>query len=139
MPEWAVSAGMLGWGILALFAEGLFERLEQFHPLLLIMSQVFWGAVAALIGFIRIVFLIINGAWRPSAHIRAIGCGLGCILWSSLLFATLDLPWLITTTAIHTTLLFIDFFSLWFAAGDAKLADLSVRSLNPHNGNQFNT
>ena len=127
MPEWVVSAGMLGWGLLAIFALGLFQRLDLFHPLLLVMPQLKWGIIAATTGLIRIIFLIINGAWRPSAHVRAIGCGLGCMLWGSLAVSSLQLHWLITTTALYVTLLALDFFSLGFAAGDAKLADLAAK------------
>jgi hypothetical protein len=127
MPEWIQAAGMLGWGLLVLASPGTFQAQEFFHPLLILMSQTQWGISAMLIGITRLVFLVINGAWRPSAHIRAVGCGLGAMLWGSLLVSALNLSWITPTSAIFTMLLGLDLISLWFSAGDAKLADLSAR------------
>jgi hypothetical protein len=127
MPEWVTSAGMLVWGLLAIFAVGLFEKMPLFHPLLLVMTQFKWGLITTSIGSIRLLFLVINGAWRPSAHVRAIGCGFGCMLWGSLTVSALQLDWILTTTAVYITLMAIEFFSLGFAAGDAKIADLSAK------------
>lgn len=128
MPEWVQAAGMFGWGLLALAAVGPFQDQSFFHPLLQIMSQLWWGISILVVGAIRLTFLVINGAWRPSAHIRALGCALGTMLWASLFVSSLSLTWLTPTTAIYAMLLSMDLMSLWFAAGDAKLADLSARS-----------
>lgn len=128
MPEWVQAAGMMGWGLLVLASSGLFYTQEFFHPLLLIMGQMEWGLAALLVGTIRLIFLVINGAWRPSAHIRAAGCVLGTILWGSLLVSAFSLNWLTPTSSIYAMLLALDLLSLWFAAGDAKLADLAARS-----------
>lgn len=127
-PEWATSFGMLLWGLMTLASSpSLFHIQSFFHPLLLIMAQPAWGLLAAIAGTVRLVFLIINGAWRPSAHIRALGCVLGSMLWGSLLVASLSLPWLTPTIASYVTLLALDLLSLWFSAGDAKLADLTAK------------
>lgn len=128
MPEWVQASGMLGWGLLALAATSLFNTQEFFLPLLQLMSQLQWAIAAIAVGVIRLVFLVINGAWRPSAHIRALGCVAGVMLWGVLFVSTLNLGWLTPTTAIYAMLLSMDFLSLWFAAGDAKLADLTARS-----------
>ena len=127
MPEWIQAAGMLGWGLSALMSPGLFIDQEFFHPLLLIMSQTMWGILVLAIGVTRLVFLVINGVWRPSAHIRAIGCTAGTVLWGGLLVSALSLSWLTPTSSIYAMLLVSDILSLWFSAGDAKLADLSAR------------
>lgn len=127
-PEWALATGMLGWGLLALCSPGLFQVQEFFHPLLMMMAQDVWGVLALSVGILRLVFLVINGAWRPSAHIRAIGCVLGSMLWGALFIAALSLGWLTPTAALYGILLGLDLLSLWFSAGDAKLADLSARS-----------
>jgi len=127
MSEWVQAPGMIGWGLATILSKNLFINQEFFHPLLLIMSQGSWGIAIMLTGIIRLIFLVINGAWRPSAHIRAVGCGLGSILWGSLLISALSLGWMTPTASIYAMLLMLDAISLWFAAGDAKLADLSAR------------
>jgi hypothetical protein len=128
MPEWIQATGMLLWGLMTLFSPDLFAHQHFFQPLLQIMPQVAWGMAATLVGLIRLIFLVINGAYRPSAHIRAFGCVLGCLLWGSLLISALALDWLTPTTSIYVMLLGLDFLSLWFSAGDAKLADLTAKS-----------
>lgn len=128
MPEWALATGMLAWGMITLLSTNLFTVQEFFHPLLLIMSQTEWGVLIALTGLVRLVFLVINGAWRPSAHIRAVGCVLGAMLWSNLLIASLALDWATPTVAFYGTFLALDLLSLWFSAGDAKRADIFARS-----------
>ena len=127
MPEWVQAVGMILWGILTLSTPGLFQAQEFYHPLLLLFSQWNWGLIATVIGFIRLVFLVINGSWRPSAHIRAIGCVFGSLLWGSLLISALSLSWLTSGLALYVMLLALDLFSLWFSAGDAKLADLRAK------------
>lgn len=129
MPEWVQATGMLGWGILALASNSadLFHKQEFFHPMLQVMSQNHWGMAVALVGLIRLIFLVINGAWRPSAHIRAIGCALGVMLWGALFISALALQWLTPTTAAYAMLVGMDLLSLWFSAGDAKLADLAAK------------
>jgi hypothetical protein len=127
MPEWVQSFSMLGWGLISLAAIDLFESVHLFNPLLLIMSQTQWAFLAIFVGFIRLVFLFINGAWRPSAHIRAIGCVLGVLLWGSLLVSTISLPYLTPQIVTYSAALTLEVLSLWFAAGDAKLADLLAK------------
>jgi hypothetical protein len=127
MPEWALATGMVGWGLLTLASSHLFSQQPYFFPLLAIMRQDAWGTLVLGIGIVRLLFLVINGAWRPSAHIRAVGCALGTMLWASLFIAALNLTWLSPTTAIYAVLLALDMISLWFAAGDAKLADMSAK------------
>jgi len=127
MSEWVQAPGMIGWGLATLLSPDLFQVQPNFAPLTLFMSQPSWGAAVMLVGIVRLIFLVINGAWRPSAHIRAIGCALGAILWGALLVGSLSLGWLSPTICIYTMLLVLDAISLWFAAGDAKLADLSAK------------
>ena len=127
MPEWALGTGMMGWGFATIFSTGLFVDQEFYHPLANMAPQPFWGWAAFLGGLARIIFLIINGAWRPSAHIRAIGCGIGSALWGALVVSSLNLGWLTPASSIYTMLLCLDVASLWFAAGDAKLSDLKAK------------
>ena len=127
MPEWILATGMFGWGLLCLASPTLFDTREFYHPLLLVMPQLAWGLLTALTGFLRLVFLVINGAWRPSAHLRAIGCAVGALLWGGLLIGSLSLDWISTATSVYATLMVSDILSLWFSAGDAKLADMTAR------------
>lgn len=125
--EWLLATGLLAWGLLTISSPGLFEQQVFFHPLLRMMSQDIWGGLAAITGIVRLVFLVINGAWRPSAHIRAIGAFLGSVIWANLLIAGFSLEWMTPTSGLYALLLGLDVLTIWFAAGDAKLADLDAK------------
>lgn len=126
-PEWILSTAILAWGMIVFISTDLFFNQEFYHPLLLITSQLNWAIFGIVVGSVRLIFLVINGAWRPSAHIRAIGCLAGCMLWGALLISVLSLNWLAPASGIYASLLSLDLLSMWFAAGDAKLADLSAK------------
>lgn len=128
LVEWGLSAGLLAWGLITLYSPGLFIDQEFFHPMLRIMAQTSWGIITSLIGIIRLIFLVINGGWRPSAHIRAIGASAGSIIWASLLMGAMSLGWLTPTSGLYALLLVFDLMALWFASGDAKIADVIARS-----------
>jgi hypothetical protein len=123
LSEWFLSVALIGWGFITLNSNGFFEHQE---PLYSILLQ--WGGLAVLVGITRFIFLIINGAWRPSAHIRALGCIFGCLTWGTLLLSTPSWGWNTPTTALYATFLSLDFISLWFASGDAKIADIEAKA-----------
>jgi hypothetical protein len=126
--EWVLSLALTGWGLGTLLSPNLFETRDVFIHMLDIMPQNIWGGLALLFGLIRIIFLFINGAWRPSAHIRVLGCLFGCLTWGMLLISSIQ-PEVINTptTELYGALLVLDLLSIWFASGDAKLADIDAR------------
>ena len=107
---------------------GIFEEQHFFSPLLLIMPQLDWAILAIAVGVLRLIFLFINGAWRPSAHFRMLGCLLAIFIWGTLLISSLNLVFMIPVTATYSMILALELTSLWFAAGDAKIADLLAKS-----------
>lgn len=120
-PEWILAIGMLWWGLLTLAVPSLFER-EFYYPLDLLMSQPFWGVAATMVGTIRLIALFINGLWRPTAHFRAITAIFSIFLWTSLLLASLSTG-AVLGVPTFSMLLALDTMALWWAAGDARLAD----------------
>ena len=107
----------------------LFSVAAIYAPLLSIMTQEFWAGLTISIGAFRLVALAINGLWRPTAHFRAIGAAIGTIVWGSLLSITIiDSEARAPGISIFSMLLVLEFMSLWFAAGDAKLVDQAAKS-----------
>lgn len=121
-PEWITSIGMLWWGLVTLFMPELFAQ-PFFYPLSVFMDQPFWGILCSLSGFGGVVALTINGLWRPTAHLRAITAILRITIWSSLLLASLTTIGRQLGVPTFAMLMVLDTFALWWAAGDAKLAD----------------
>jgi hypothetical protein len=122
-PEWVTSFGILWWGLIVFTIPGLFEASNFYYPLSLIMNQFFWGITASVVGFGSIASLLINGVWRPTAHLRAIFSILKITIWASLLLAALSTDGRILGVPTFSMLLSLDIMALWWAAGDARLAD----------------
>lgn len=122
--EWTVGAALICWGLIVLSNPTLFATTSIYSAMTDIAPQTIWGYTAVLIGLLRITFLIINGTWRRSAHLRAIGSGLSACLWAALWssYFALDNP--VPNLATIGALLALDIYSVWFAAADAKHSDL---------------
>ena len=121
-PEWVTSAGMLWWGLVALVLPQLFNQ-DYFYPLNLIMAQPFWGFAASIVGIVSIFSLLVNGLFRPTAHFRAICSVLKIGMWTTLFLASATSPGRQLGIPTFAMLMAFDTAALWWAAGDARLAD----------------
>jgi hypothetical protein len=124
--EWVLGFGMMFWGLVTLASPELFNQ-QYFYPLSLIMTQPLWGVLSLLVGSIRLISLAINGLWRPTAHFRAIASILSILVWFSLLLASMGVPERALGIPTFAMLVSLDIFSLWWAAGDARVADELVK------------
>lgn len=86
-----------------------------------------WATFAFLIGGARIAALTINGAWRPSPHLRAAGAFLACFMWLQISIGQFmaDQPTL--AIAIYPWLLIADIYNVFRASYDARLSDDRAR------------
>lgn len=121
-PELVTSIGMLWWGMITMVVPDLFDQ-PFFYPLSLFMAQPFWGIMASTIGLLSFISLAINGLWRPTAHLRAICSIFKVAVWSTLLLASLTTEGRILGVPTFAMLVSLDLLALWWAAGDARLAD----------------
>lgn len=127
LPEWVSSACLLLWGLLILNLSTETWSTEYVSILGTLAAQKTWGMAAVALGVLRLVALGINGAWRPTAHIRALGAIGGIVVWSGIIISYLTLSWDPPTLATKGAMLVFDMYALWFAAGDAKVADVIAR------------
>lgn len=126
-PEWVLSWGLIIIGITFSAYPEVFAR-AGYIPLLSIMSPKAWVGWITSIGLIRIISLTVNGAWRPTPHIRVFGSIAGLTIWSSLLCASLLEPFIdATNLSTFGMLLSFELMALWWAAGDAKLVDILAK------------
>ncbi len=130
MPEWITSTALFIWGLIVLTQDSTLFSREFFSVLATIASQAVWGWTTMLIGAARVVALFINGAWRPTGHIRALGALFGTIVWAGLIMGYLVLDWNPPALATQAAMLAFDISALWFAAGDAKIADVKAQKLS---------
>ena len=118
--EWALSCGMLGFGLILLQAGPVFDR-PFFTPLARIMPQIPWGITLGSVGLLRFIALVINGSSpRGTPALRQLGCVVGMAAWSSLVWGSLSLDWVTPATSLYIMIFLMDALSLGFAAADGK-------------------
>ena len=132
--EWIMSFGVILWGLLVCNSPDLFTERAWYSALANFMPQIYWGIYAIVIGSTRILFLYINGTIRQSAHIRTLGAALSLPIWGGIFIGTMSLDWLSAHIAAYTMLFSLDLISLWYAAEDAKLADIKAKKLSTYDG-----
>lgn len=125
--EWLLALCTLSLGIVYLNVPGLFEP-RYFATMLALMPQRQWGTLAALIGLARLTMLLINGAWRASPHLRALGAQASCLLWATLFISAIAAQSTVQSVGFWLIFFVFDAFSAVDAAGDARLADERARA-----------
>lgn len=126
--EWAISLGLLTWGIIVFSQQTLFEGNSNFEVMSQIADEKMWGFSAILIGAIRLIFLFVNGTYQQSGHIRAVGAILSIIIWTFILASYAALPFIAPNLASLFLIITIDMYNLWHAAGDARKADIKAET-----------
>lgn len=123
ISEWVLSIGLLAWGIGIGSAPNIFN-VESYGPMSSVMTHLEWTTFVLLIAISRITVLVIDKLKVSLPHLRAIGAIGGLTLWGSLFsISVMYASMRPTGVAIYGMLLVFDFLAMWWAAGDAKLAD----------------
>ena len=78
--EWALAVATLLLGVSFVFNETLFVD-SGWRALAQFASQETWGFVCTTLGALRLLVLLINGAWWRSPHLRALMAFLSCFVW----------------------------------------------------------
>jgi hypothetical protein len=121
--EWLLSICLVGVGCIYTFGEGLFQdQLYLVHSR--IMPQWLWATGALSIGGLRFAALYINGTWRRSPHLRALGSFLSCFAWFELALAVLQAPIYGATVVIWPVFFVFDVHTTVSAAAEAARADV---------------
>jgi hypothetical protein len=134
VTEWLLAGIMLSWSIACWnlrpfdWANPLYSGLARFA------DQQTWAFFAFIIGSLRLAALLINGAWRPSPHLRAAGAFLACFMWLQISFAILDADIRTTGIAIYPWLLLADIYNVFRASYDARLSDDRARAESHERG-----
>jgi hypothetical protein len=125
---------MLVWAYIVLLQPGMFQSHPWFAPLVRLMPQAAWGVMAFTAAGVRIFCLFRNGEGRRSPHLRALGCFIGVFCWMWLLLGALSVDWLPAGIATILMPLTSDAWSLWYAVGDARVADDKAREARASGG-----
>lgn len=91
--EWLAAGVLLGIGMMLttnddLMASALASGSGRGYALLLeIAPQSVWALTMTMFGIIRIIILLINGAWRRSPVARAVTAFLSCFFWTQIVLS----------------------------------------------------
>ena len=134
VTEWLLACIMLSWSILCWnlrdvdWSNPLYSGLARFG------DQHSWAFFAFVIGGLRLAALMINGAWRPSPHLRAMGAFLSCFMWLQISLALFNSEIRATGLAIYPWLLIADIYNVFRAAHDARQSDDRARAVSHERG-----
>lgn len=121
--EWAAGGltVLLGW-VLATNDTLMTSGTGRGYQLMLsIAEQSTWARVFIVFGALRLVILLINGAWRRSPHLRAGAAFLSCFLWTQI--ALSFAPTFGFAFSMASAWLALEMSNVWTAMRDARTVD----------------
>jgi hypothetical protein len=123
VTEWLLAGIMFSWSIVCWnldqneWASSLYSGLSRLG------EQNTWAFFAFLVGALRLTALTINGAWRPSPHLRAAGAFLACFIWLQISLGLMAARVRTSGVAVFPWLLLADIYNVFRASHDARLSD----------------
>ena len=127
--EWLTAAIITSMGVAFAGWPRMFVTSDYLTELRDFAPQSFWAVSLLLIGFVRLSALFINGSWRRSPHVRVVGAILSVLVWAKILDGFVHLGRPSPALAIYPWLALIDFYSVFRASADARLADEQAKAL----------
>lgn len=123
ISEWILSLGLLVWGLGIAATPELFS-IDAYGPMSAVMSHQEWTTAVLSVALFRIITLLVDKVKFSLPHLRALGAIGGLTLWGSLFsISVMYASTRPTGIALYGMLLVFDFLAMWWAAGDAKVAD----------------
>jgi hypothetical protein len=132
LSEWACAVAVFGVGIVLHYNADLMVNAKStaYALMLSIGSQTTWAAALITFGIVRLLVLLINGAWRKSPHLRSVMAILSCFPLYTI--AMSFLPVFGISVVFASVFLGMDIVNAVRAAGDAKISDYAHRGNHEH-------
>ena len=128
--EWGLAAMLFLWGVVLLLDPGIFARSCAYHGMDDLLSQRGWAMLCLMTGWLRLVMLGVNGLWRRSPHLRAIGAFVGSVFWFQITMSFIQSDTVSTGLAVYPVLFLLDAYNVFRAVNDAGQADKFYRAHN---------
>jgi hypothetical protein len=123
VTEWLLAGIMFSWSIVCWNLSAHDWSSPIYSGLSRLAEQNTWAFFAFWIGAMRIAALTINGAWRPSPHLRAVGAFLACFMWLQISLGLMTSDIKATGLAVFPWLLLADIYNVFRASHDARISD----------------
>ena len=130
VTEWLLAGIMLSWSIACWNLAPMDWANPVYRGLARFATQNTWAFYAFWIGVIRLAALTINGAWRPSPHLRAAGAFLACFMWLQISLGMMTADIRAIGVAIYPWLLLADIYNVFRASHDARQSDDRARAVH---------
>lgn len=134
--EWALGVVIFLWGVILLNNETLFSDGISYSEIARTASQETWGAICLALGLVRLLVLLINGAWRRSPHARALVAFLSCFFWFQVSMGMAAAGTWSTGLAVYPVFLILDALNVIFALGEAGRSDAHYKRTAAHGSPQ---
>ena len=132
--EWALAVILFLWSAVLAANPDLFVEGQSYRALAQIMGQDGWAFACLFIGGGRLIILAINGAWRRSPHMRALGAFLSGLFWFLVSAGLLQSGAYNTGLAVYPVLFLLDAFNAIHAMNEAGRSDKIHGSRVARNG-----
>lgn len=132
IAEWLMSAILIGWGVILALNSDVFARSPAMVELAHNAPQGYWAVGMLALGLMRFAMLVVNGAWRASPHLRALGAFLTCFVWLQISFGLARSGVPNVGLAVYPWFLLLDTYNVFRAMSDARVAD--DRAKGVHSG-----
>lgn len=120
--EWFMAAVVFLWGVVLIQPQETFTQ-PSYSILAQHASEDTWAIFCLVGGGLRLLALAINGAMRPSPHVRAVLAFLSAFFFLQLAFGFLTAGTLSTGLAVYPAAAVFDFVNALHAIGDAADVD----------------
>lgn len=93
LSEWSAAFVLTGIGVMLSINDTLMEAAiaagngRGYQLLLVIAPQSVWATAITIFGSVRLLILLVNGAWRRSPLGRAVAAFLSCFFWTQIVLS----------------------------------------------------
>lgn len=127
--EWMLAGITVTLGVVLLANLALFDTSASLKILTRILPHTLAAGLILIVGVVRTMALIINGAWRASPHLRAFCAFLSTFVWLQIVFSLFTGHVVVLGMAVYPWFLIMDIGNVFRAAADARIADDRAKGL----------
>jgi hypothetical protein len=119
MTEWMLALITALWGVVILCTGNQFEQPAFAYFRSIFGQEEYLGSLMTLLGVLRIVGLIVNGARKNvTPHIRMVSAGIGCLIFAVISYCFLHSGIVSTWLAIYPPFMVVELANVYRAARD---------------------